>query len=170
MIFLFIGLALTRGQAVFAGRYPAKSVVQLKQDYDIIIKSMSASIPVNLDDFLKTDGAVIAYGQALYPSFLEADKEGLNESWPVYYFWPSYKPKPFSRMIFNLAGPKSAGVILPMESPPAHFPDRADVIVLGCMAESGEINALAVLVQSDPPIHYLSEPLPTSACPFSESD
>jgi hypothetical protein len=123
-----------------------------------------------LDNFLKTDGAVIAYGQALYPSFLEADKEGLDDSWPVYYFWPSYKPKPFSRVIFNLNGPKSAGVILPMTSPPSSFPDGADVIVIGCLAESGEVNALAVLIQSVSPIHYISEPFPKLTCPISETD
>ena len=171
LFFLSIGIALTKGQEIFAERYPAKSASQLKQDYNRIAQTIPSSISnVSLENFLKTDGAVIAYGQALNPSFLEANKEGLNDSWPVYYFWPSYKPKPFSRIIFNLGGPKSTGVILPTESPPSSFPDGADVIVIGCWAESGEINALAVLIQSGSPIHYVSEPFPTPACPFSQSD
>jgi hypothetical protein len=36
------------------------------------------------------------------------------------------------------------------------------------LAESGEINALAVLIQSALPIHYLSEPFPTPVCPFAD--
>jgi hypothetical protein len=171
LFFLSIGIVLTKGQEIFAHRYPAKTTSQLKEDYSRITQTIRSSVGnVRLDSFLNTNGAVIAYGQALNPSFLAADKEGLDDSWPVYYFWPSYKPKPFSRIIFNLAGPKSAGVILPMESPPSRFPDGADVIVIGCLAESGEINALAVLIQGALPIHYLSEPFPIPTCPFSESD
>ena len=171
LFFLSVGLALTRGQAVFSPQYPSKSTTQLKQDYSRISQTMPSSIPIaRLENFLQTDGAVIAYGQALNPSFLKADKEELNDSWPVYYFWPSYKPKRFSRIIFNLSGPKSAGVILPMEAPPPRFPDGADVIVIGCLAESGEIDALAVLIKGASPIQYISEPFPTMACPFSESD
>jgi hypothetical protein len=169
LFFLSISIALTKGQEIFAYRYPAKTTSQLKEDYSRITQTIPSSVGiVRLDSFLKTNGAVIAYGQALNPSFLAADKERLDDSWPVYYFWPSYKPKPFSRVIFNLSGPKSAGVILPMTSPPASFPDGADVIVIGCLAESGEINALAVLIQSASPIHYLSEPFPPPVCPLTD--
>jgi hypothetical protein len=171
VFFLFISLALIKGQELFSQRYPTKSTAQLKEDYSRIGHAVPSSIPeADLDHFLKTDGAVIAYGQALNPSFLTANEEGFDDTWPVYYFWPSYKPKPFSRLIFNLGGPKSAGVILPMESSPSVFPDGADVIVIGCLGNSGEINALAVLIQSRSPIHYISEPFPPPTCPKSESD
>jgi len=169
LFFLAIGLALTKGQELFSQRYPVKSALQLKEEYVRVTNTMPSSLSNSqLDDFLKTDSAVIVYGQARNPSFLVADKEGFNDSWPVYYFWPSYRPKPFARVIFNLSGPKSAGIILPLESAPASFPDGSDVIVIGCLAESGEINALAVLLQGASPIHYASEPFPTPACPLSE--
>ncbi len=171
MFFLVIGIALTKGQELFSQRYPAKSMLQLKKDYSRNTNMSPASVPsVNLDDFLKTDDAVIVYGQALNPSFLIADEGKGNDSWPVYYFWPNYKPKPFSRIIFNLNGPRSAGVILPLASPPSSFPDGSDVIVIGCLGESGEINALSVLIQGATPIHYIREPFPSLTCPLSEPD
>ncbi|HLO30147.1 MAG TPA: hypothetical protein VK249_13470 [Anaerolineales bacterium] len=169
LFFLAIGLVLTTGQGLFSQRYPEKTVLQLKEDYSRITSPLPAFVSGSrLDDFLKTQGAVIAYGQALNPSFFTADKDRENGAWSVYYFWPSYKPKPFSRIVFNLNGPKSAGVILPLASPPARFPDGSDVIVIGCLAESGEINALSVLVLGAAPISYTSEPFPAPACPFSE--
>ncbi len=171
MFFIAVGIALTKGQELFSQRYPAKSILQLKEDYRRITSTLASPVSdVSLDDFLKTNGAVIVYGQALNPSFFTADEGKGDDSWPVYYFWPSYKPKPFSRVIFNLNGPKSAGVILPLVSPPSSFPDGADVIVIGCLAESGEINALFVLIQGASPIHYLREPFPSLTCPFSEPD
>jgi len=170
LFFLSIGMALTKGQELFSWRYPEKSMLQLKEDYNRITNVMSSSLTSpNVDDFLKTDGAVIVYGQALNPYFLPANDRELDNSWSVYYFWPSYKPRPFPRVIFNLNGPESAGVVLPMESPPASFPDGADVIVVGCLAESGEIQALSVLIQGPSPIHYISDPILTLACPFFES-
>jgi len=171
LFFLSIGMALTKGHEPFSYRYPVKSTLQLKEDYGRITNGMSSSLTSSdLDDFLKIDGAVIVYGQALNPYFLPANDVELDSSWSVYYFWPSYRPRPFPRMIFNLNGPKSAGVILPMPAPPSRFPDGADVIVIGCLAESGEIDALAVLIQGASPIHYMSEPFSTPACPFSESN
>ncbi len=167
LIFLVISIALTKGQVLFSQRYPAKSVLQLQEDYNKAANAIPLSIPgADLDNFLKTDGAVIVYGQALNPYFLPADKEGWDSPWPVFYFWPSYRPRSFPRLIFNLSGPQSAGIVLPMESLPSSFPDGANVTVIGCLAKSGEINALAVLRQDDAPVHYLSEPFPALACPF----
>jgi len=171
LFFLFIGMGLTKGQELFSQRFPVKSTRQLKEDYSRITNAMSSSIASrDLEDFLKTDGAVIVYGQALNPYFLPASDQVVDSSWSVYYFWPSYRPRPFPRMIFNLNGPKSAGVVLPIDSPPASFPDGADVIVVGCLAESGEINALSVLIQGNPPIYYSSESFRTATCPFSEAN
>ncbi|HET9913691.1 MAG TPA: hypothetical protein VFQ13_17495 [Anaerolineales bacterium] len=165
LFFLTLSMALTKGHILFSQRYPDKSVSQLKEDYNKAANIIPSLIPSSLlDDFLKTDGAVIVYGQAQNPSFLVSDQEELKGVWSVFYFWPHYRPQPFSRVIFNLSGPKSAGVVLPMESPPSSFPDGADVIVIGCWAESGEINALAVLIQGEMPTHYLSEPFPAPTC------
>jgi hypothetical protein len=168
VLFLALSLGLTRGHELFSQRYPPKSISQLKEDYVAFTGTMPSRVSGSqLDRLLKSDGAVIAYGQALNPSFLEADTEGLDESWPVYCIWPSYKPRPYSRLIFNLSGPTSAGVVLPMEAAPASFPDGAEVIVIGCWSEFNDINALAVLVQGTAPIHYISEPFHAPVCPLS---
>jgi len=166
LFFLFMGLVVTKGHVVFSKRYPVKSTAQLKQDYVRMTEAMPSAIPgTDLDEFLKNEHGVIAYGQALNPSFLPLAMEGLDDSWPVYDSWPNYKPKPFPRLIFNLNGPRYAGVILSMESAPVSFPDGVDVIVIGCQGESGEINAQAVLMQGDSPIHYVSGESPLKACP-----
>jgi hypothetical protein len=167
LFFLILSVALTKGQILFSQRYPDRSVSQLKEDYSWVSSTIPLALPRSaLDELLDRDGLLIVYGQAQNPSFRVADEEELDSSsWPVFYFWPSYKPQPFPRVIFNLSGPRSAGIVLPMESPPASFPDGVDVIVIGCLAESGEINALAVLIQGDAPIHYISEPFPSSTCP-----
>lgn len=167
LFLLVLSLALTQGHDLFSLRYPAKSMSQLKDEYENGTNSLLSISRSELDDFLETEGAVIAYGQALHPSFRTADEEGLDDTWPVYTFWPSYKPRPFSRVLFNLIGPISAGVVLPMKSPPASFPESAEVIVVGCLAETGEIYALAVLIEGPSPTHYLSEPFPALACPFT---
>jgi hypothetical protein len=170
LFFLLIGVVLTRGQGLFSQRYPVKSMSQLKEEYKKITNTIpSLGANPSLDNFLETDDAIIIHGQASNPTFLKADKEGLNEIWPVYYFWPSYKPRPFSRLIFNLNGPQSAGVVLPMETAPFSFPDGADVIVIGCWAESGEINAGSVLIMGDSPIHYNSKPPLAATCASSQT-
>lgn len=169
LFFLILSLALTKGHALFSQRYPEKSVAQLQEDYTQTSNAIPASIPnFSVEDFLKTEGAVIAYGQAQHPYFLGAEQTELSGIWSVFSIWPHYRPQPFPRLIFNLNGPNSAGVVLPMAAPPPSFPDGADVIVIGCLATSGEINALAVLIQGASPIQYTSEPFSTSACPFPE--
>ncbi len=166
LFFLAIGMALTNGQGLFSQRYPAKSTMQLQEDYNRITSGIPAStLHTALDKSLKTENAVIVYGQALNPSFLAADKEGLDRSWPVYQLWPNYKPQPFSRLIFNLNGPQFASVVLPLESPPSIFPDGVAVIVIGCRAGSGAMNALAVLMQDTSSIYYSSELTSVAACP-----
>jgi hypothetical protein len=168
LFLLLIGTALTKGQELFSNRYPNRSAGQLLEEYNRVTRAIPSGVPnTTVDDFLKTEGAVIVYGQAHNPSFFKADKEGLDDSnsWSVYYFWPSYKPRSFSRVIFNLSGPTSTGVVLPMTSPPSVFPDGADVIVVGCLAGSGEIDAFSVLIRSSSPILYSSKHFPT--CPLT---
>jgi len=167
LFFLALSVAPTKGHLLFSQRYPDRSVAQLKEDYHKAASVIPASIPSSsLDEFLSMDGAAIVYGQAQNPYFQAAEHEELDGVWSVFYFWPHYRPQPFPRLIFNLNGPVSAGIVLPMESAPSSFPDGADVIVIGCRTESGEVNAAAVLIQGDTPIQYVSEPFPTT-CPAS---
>jgi hypothetical protein len=98
----------------------------------------------------------------LYPAFYKADAGAFN------YYWPSYQPRPYKRVVFYLLGPQSVGVILPAKSPPASFPDGAGVIVLGCKAETGVVQAVVVLITGDKPILYNRDPASDPACPVPE--
>jgi hypothetical protein len=66
-----------------------------------------------------------------------------------------------------LIGPRSLSVNLPMESPPARFPDEAAVIVIGCAVEAGDIDAVAIAIRGASPAWYFSEPVPSPVCPPS---
>ena len=162
LIFLSFGMVLAYGHTVFSGNHPVKSAQQLQDEYRT---TTAERIPeVDLNDFLLSDQAVIVYGQALYPSFFESDAGLMNFS------WPSYQPKPYHRMIFYLIGPRPIGVVLAMENSSLVFPDGAEVIVIGCLAEDDVIEALAVLIPGDPPIQYTRHPLSSLSCPLSETN
>jgi hypothetical protein len=114
-----------------------------------------------LKDFAQNEEAVILHGKAIYPVYFEAN-DGMGN-----FNWASFEAQPYPRIAFYLIGPQSISVNLPMQSAPASFPDGADVIVIGCWSEADDINAVAVLIQDDAPIQYLSEPFPAPTCPPS---
>ncbi|WKZ46641.1 MAG: hypothetical protein QY306_12560 [Anaerolineales bacterium] len=160
IFFLSVGSAVTYGNRFFADRYPVKTAQQLMDEY-----LMSAQQPFTEDDlsqFLQSENAVIVYGQAIYPYFLKAD------SGPVNHFWPAYKPRPYSRLVFYLVGPESLNVILSISSPDFDFPDGAEVIVLGCANDNGDVEALSVLLMGEPQLLYMRESLVALTCPLTE--
>jgi len=163
-VFLLVGVALTHGHGLFSSRAPSKSTDQLREDFREGANSISAALSeADLAGFLQTDSAVILQGKALYPAFYRADAGAFN------YYWPSYQPQPYKRVIFYLLGPQSVGVILPAKSPPSSFPDGAEVIVLGCKAETGVVQALSVLITGDKPVLYNRDPSSEPACSLPES-
>lgn len=163
IIFLLIGAAVPYGDRLFAGRYPEKAASQLTAEYVTAASRLSQSYSEDdLARFLEHDRARILYGQAIYPYYLGADHGPINHA------WPAYKPRPYDRLVIYLSGPVSANVILPFTSTDFVFPDGSDVIVLGCTNDFGDIEALSILIQGDPPVVFLREPLPGLTCPFPE--
>jgi hypothetical protein len=116
-----------------------------------------------LEEFLEQDGATIAYGRALYPSFLPKDQG----EWNV--FWPVFDQRPYKRIAFHLIGPQDIGVVLRQNSPPSLFPDAADVIVFGCTMETeyvDYIEGVMVVVKANPMQLYVNSLMPDLTCPL----
>ncbi len=160
LAFLSIGTTVTYGNHLFSNRLPIRSDEEVTGFY------LRAPEPLfnenELNAFLQSDGAMVAYGQAIYPYFLKAN------SGPVNHFWPAYKPRPYGRLVFYLVGHESMNVILPVSSSDFNFPDGAEVIVLGCANERGDVEALSVLLVGVPSFSLMREPMPELACPFPE--
>jgi len=160
--FFLIAMGLVLGHHLFPLHYPVKNTQELLQDYDSTARVASNPEFASLKTLVQRGDATIFYGRALYPIYLGANEGMVN------FNWASFAPKPYKRLAFYLVGPQSTSVNLPMESPPFSFPDGVSVIVVGCKAETGDINALAVLIQGASPIHYIRESFPTPACPLPE--
>ncbi|HUE99452.1 MAG TPA: hypothetical protein VMN99_09370 [Anaerolineales bacterium] len=163
VLFLLIGMAVPYGNSLFTGRYPEKPAEQLVDDY--VSATSGLSHPYSEDDlarFLEQDRAQILSGQAIYPYYLEADQGPINHA------LPAYKPRPYNRLVIYLSGSVSTNVILPLATPDFTFPDGVDVIVLGCINDVGDIEALSILIRGETPLVYLRVPLPELTCPLPE--
>jgi hypothetical protein len=162
-LFLLIGTAVTYGNKLFAGRYPDKPEGQLVDEYLSAASGLAQPYSeIELAGFLQGDRARILYGQAVYPYYLEADRGPINHA------WPAYKPRPYNRLVIYLSGPVSTNVILPLPSRDFDFPDGVDVIVLGCVNDFGDVEALSVVIDGDDPALFLRVPQPAQTCPFPE--
>jgi hypothetical protein len=165
MPFLFITLALVLGHKVLPFSYPAKDTVEMIQMYRDAERGTSTLDDSQVEQFMQQEDAVIVHGKALYPVYFKSNVGALN------YSWLSFAPRPYKRLAFYVIGAEPAGVIFPTDSLPATFPDGADVIVLGCRNEAGDIEALFVAITSaDMPIIYNREPMHPLTCPFLEPD
>jgi hypothetical protein len=165
IFFLSIGAAVTYGNLLFSTRYPAQSEDQLAQEYLRMTQAFDRSIGENdVNAVLQDSRAKLAHGQAIYPYYLEAG------SGPVNHFWPAYKPRPYSRLVFYLVGSEAMNVILPISSSDFNFPGGAEVMVLGCVNDFGDVEALAVLLVGESTSLFMREPIPEMACPFPESN
>jgi hypothetical protein len=160
--FFIIAVALVIGHKVFPTPYPPKDDGTLVQLYWEKAETSTLNIS-EIEQFLQQEQAAIIYGKAVYPIYFKANVGALN------YSWLSFAPKPYKRLAFYVLGPKPAGVIWATDSSPDSFPDGADVIVLGCKTDSGDIDALSVLITStDPPSVYTRDPMPPLVCPLPE--
>jgi len=111
------------------------------------IKATLASLSNAVDQdtlqrFLSAENAVALLGRAMYPRYYPA-RDGIP-----YWEWQSYFFRDYSRLGFILVGSEEVPVILPLKEPPAHFPNAADVLVLGCKRE-GYIESRLVAILSE---------------------
>lgn len=162
--FLCVGTLVTYGNWLFSHLYPSQTEEQLVAKYLHVSESTGNLFTESgLNAFLQNDRAKIVQGQAIYPYFLEAD------SGPVNHAWPAYKPRTNDRIVFYLVGPESMNVILPIFSHDFEFPDGADVIVLGCTNDFGDVEAQSVLLMGKLPAIFTREPMTELVCPLPES-
>jgi hypothetical protein len=165
LFLLCVALALTHGHELFSSRFPSKSRDQLLEEYRQWTGSLTgAPHHAEVARFLQTEDAVILYGEAIYPAFFEADRGAYN------HYLLSYEAKPYSRVVFHLLGPQSAGVVLPLISAPSSFPDGAAVIVVGCKEETGVVEAVFTLVSDDGIVLHTSGPFAGYSCPESAAE
>lgn len=160
LVFFFIAISLTMGHKVFPVP-ESKNKDEILLQYIQAVQTVSEIDPVAVQQFVQQEGAVLVQGKALYPIYFKANGGALND------LWPNFAAQPYQRLTFYVIGSEPAGVTIRTESRPAHFPDGASVIVLGCMNDMGYIDALSVLLtSSDPAIVYDREPLPSWSCPL----
>ncbi len=168
--FFFASLGLTFGHRLFPIHYPEKSSQEIVQDYKHLSSRQNWSLTIeDLQGFLSQNEAVALYGRGLYPSYLPEKGGELN------YFYLAFAPRSYKRLVFQLIGPEEIGVVLPLISPPSKFPNAAEVLVFGCRVKNeytsslpGYIDALAVVVKTEPPLLYLRATLQSIECPFSD--
>ena len=165
ILFILLGMVIPYGDRIFTGRYAEKPAEQLLDEFFTATARLSQPYSEDdLADFLREDGAQILYGRAIYPYYIEADRGPINHA------WPAYKPRPYNRLVIYLSGPISTSVILPFASSDFDFPDGADAIVLGCVNDQGDMEALSIFVREDAPALFLREPFPELTCPFPETN
>jgi hypothetical protein len=82
-----------------------------------------------LQRFLSDGDAIALEGRTMYPRFYQAG-DGIPKR-----NWPSFLTRDYPRLGFLLVGDETYPVVLPLEESPEHFPNAADVLVLGCKRE-----------------------------------
>ncbi len=140
--FLILGLALPLSARYMPLRYN-DAPDEIIQKYAPVTLNDGGTLSVaDLQTFVQQEGrAVLTEGRALYPSFYEQGK-----------YWGDNNPynldiRDYTRVQFNLVGPYHIGAFLPVAAAPEVFPHASDVVVVGCMSESGNsLRALVVIV------------------------
>jgi hypothetical protein len=149
------------GHKAFPVSYPSKEKGELIRIYQEHVDTGLDAMQI--EHFLQEENAAIIYGKALYPIYFKSNQGALN------YSWMSFAPKPYKRLAFYVTGPEPTGVIFRSDSRPSTFPDGADVIVLGCKTETGDIEALSILITgTEEPLLYEHDPMPVLTCPLPE--
>ncbi|MDH5507199.1 MAG: hypothetical protein OEZ02_08270 [Anaerolineae bacterium] len=120
--------------------FPQRYSPVTKAEAESILAARSQEIGgiVDWQAFLADGQAVALQGRALFPRYYPAG-EGEEGT-----YTPSTAPRDYRRLGFNLAGPENTQVVLPLDAPPAAFPNGADVMVLGCQADD-RIQAIVVI-------------------------
>lgn len=162
--FLIVAVGLVTVHEAFPLAYPPKDQSALVQMYQAA-QGASTLEAGQIKQFLQQPDATIMYGEAVYPIYFKANAGALN------YSWMSFAPQPYKRLAFYVLGPQPAGVIWATASSPDVFPDGAQVIVLGCKNDSGNVEALSIAVTgTDPQLVYNRDPIPPLACPLPAAE
>jgi hypothetical protein len=121
--------------------------------------NLSAEEKAQLETLLRSGSGTAIEGRLLYPRYYrtEAGEPGQN--------WYAYSSLPFRRMGFIVVGNNGmTQVVLPVETPPAAFPNGTDSIIIGCDHGDG-IDAAAVLLTQENKI-LISDADLSKGCPI----
>jgi hypothetical protein len=167
-VILLIGCSLPLAEKVFPARYSETSKQEglaslLSQDAGYLDTNEIETLEAFLDD----KGKVIE-GNALYPQYYAADKGETSSGWIDEATQQLFLPKPYSRALFYMVGPRNTTVIV-SGAEDVELPHASDVLVIGCVRK-WYINAVAVLVYppDDSPAYLIKRsPLPSELrCPL----
>jgi hypothetical protein len=160
---LFLGLSPLLIGKVFPQRYTTTDPqTLLAQTLSRGSLQQAGVNPQDVTHLLANPYSVIARGRLLYPRYYYPE-----QGEPPSKFWPSFGVHNYGRLIFQLVGPRSQLVVLPMESPSPRIPDAADITVIGCGTQE-DIQAQAVIIEGSPDVVYLRSPSSGWQCPLPE--
>jgi len=173
--FVLFVAALPALEWIIPVRYPRLSSLQvvekLLKDEKLQAHLQQAGVSTQgLNHLLEDPEAVALWSRALYPSYLK-DNQGVHSASD-----DVFTPRPYPRLAFWMIGPFEPGytnfpgvaqALLPLDSPPAYFPNAADVIVIGCRrAKPTYVDAALVVVLGQQPKVYLRQPPAPLTCPL----
>ena len=155
--FLLIGLAVPLTEKTISVKYSDERKQQMLNTFmqSNIASKMQRT---QLKKFTNNNGTLFV-GRALYPRYFGLDKGEFSTNNP-------FGPKPFSRLVFHLAGPDTQTIILPVKKAPKYIPNSSDVLVFSC--KNGEPLAVVVFSShSEPKAVIYRDPLPMEiSCPL----
>jgi len=129
---LFLGCALPIYESVYPQRYTQESYQQM---FSAVEQALSPEEQDWFNSWLSTDDAMIRFGQALYPRFLEAGSGESDKD-------PSVMKRNYNRLTFSLIGPQNLRVHLPLTELEDGFPNGEDVFVGGCLYQDDKREVL----------------------------
>jgi hypothetical protein len=158
--FFAIGALVPLPQYLFPRLYPTLSKPDIVQMLDQrgAVAETGYSL-ADLQQFAAGKKAVVAYGRALYPRYLDfKNDDKANEV-------NSGLPKSSRYLVFDLVGPGGlASAALPISAPPQFFPNASEVAVIGCKTGSMVYPFAVVILDPQVTVYKQNVALPVS-CP-----
>ncbi len=163
--FLLVGASLPLVERVVPARYPPQSAAALTAEFLARpeLRNSTLDLPA-LERFAGMEGVVVLKGRALYPRFYPPIGGEPGSGWAAY---KPYAYRSAARMGFLMVGPPY-GVsqqVLVLDQAPKHFPNAADVLVIGCQ-EQGYVDVLAAIVLDGHADALTVRSLPAYQCPL----
>ena len=144
-------------------RYPPQTTEELKQA--VLQRGSLQQSGITSEDItslLNSEGAVILRGRELYPRYYPVNREE-----PASQNNAPFSGRDYARLIFQLIGPTSELVILPLVDQVNQFPDAADVTIIGCQEEQNVL-AQVMILEGNPDQIYLRSPSAPWECPVDK--
>jgi 4-amino-4-deoxy-L-arabinose transferase-like glycosyltransferase len=157
LLILLIGAAPVIVEAAIPERYPQISKAQLLSQLLSMPELNGTGVDqAALKEFASRDDVFLASGRGIYPRFYASgDGEPLTAK-------QGYEVQDTPRLVFLLASKLNRRMILHLETPPDHFPNASDVLVLGCAKNFKAF--IAVVLESSIRVYIDSVPIENWRC------